>query len=92
MQNSSGGCASYEPTRGSPLLEHLNAAEVRMPRVTAFDVELLFIARQHDHEIAVIPVTWHYGEHSKVNPVTDTLQNLRDVLTVRLFGWMGKYA
>jgi lanosterol synthase len=28
MQNASGGCASYEPTRGSVLLEHLNAAEV----------------------------------------------------------------
>ncbi|KAH8731824.1 lanosterol synthase [Phaeosphaeriaceae sp. PMI808] len=28
MQNPSGGCASYEPTRGSILLEHLNAAEV----------------------------------------------------------------
>jgi lanosterol synthase len=28
MQNSSGGCASYEPTRGSELLEYLNAAEV----------------------------------------------------------------
>jgi lanosterol synthase len=28
MQNPSGGCASYEPTRGSVLLEHLNAAEV----------------------------------------------------------------
>ena len=28
MQNKSGGCASYEPTRGSELLEHLNAAEV----------------------------------------------------------------
>jgi lanosterol synthase len=28
MQNASGGCASYEPTRGSILLEHLNAAEV----------------------------------------------------------------
>ncbi|CAO2647397.1 Nn.00g083190.m01.CDS01 [Neocucurbitaria sp. VM-36] len=28
MQNPSGGCASYEPTRGSELLEHLNAAEV----------------------------------------------------------------
>jgi lanosterol synthase len=28
FQNSSGGCASYEPTRGSPLLEWLNAAEV----------------------------------------------------------------
>lgn len=28
MQNATGGCASYEPTRGSILLEHLNAAEV----------------------------------------------------------------
>ncbi|KAF2021085.1 terpene synthase [Aaosphaeria arxii CBS 175.79] len=28
MQNEGGGCASYEPTRGSELLEHLNAAEV----------------------------------------------------------------
>jgi lanosterol synthase len=28
MQNASGGCSSYEPTRGSELLEYLNAAEV----------------------------------------------------------------
>ncbi len=28
MQNPSGGFASYEPTRGSPYLEYLNAAEV----------------------------------------------------------------
>ncbi|KAF2113818.1 terpenoid cyclases/protein prenyltransferase alpha-alpha toroid [Lophiotrema nucula] len=28
MQNASGGCASYEPQRGSELLEWLNAAEV----------------------------------------------------------------
>lgn len=28
MQNASGGCASYEPTRGSVWLENLNAAEV----------------------------------------------------------------
>lgn len=69
-----------------------NAGEIRMPRVTAFDVELLFIARQQGHEIAVIPVTWHYGDQSKVNPVTDTLQNLRDVLMVRINGWMGRYA
>lgn len=72
-------------------LLYRNAGEVRMPRVTAFDVELLFIARQHGHEIAVIPVTWHYGDQSKVNPVTDTLQNLRDVLMVRINGWLGRY-
>lgn len=68
-----------------------HAGEVRSPRVTAFDVELLFIARMHGHEIAVIPVTWEYGDHSKVNPVTDTIQNLRDVLKVRLNGWLGHY-
>ena len=28
MQNASGGCSSYEPTRGSEYLEYLNAAEV----------------------------------------------------------------
>jgi dolichyl-phosphate beta-glucosyltransferase len=72
-------------------LLYRNAAELRMPRVTAFDVELLFIARQHDHRIAIIPVTWHYGDQSKVNPVTDTLQNLRDVLMVRVNGWLGRY-
>ena len=30
-------------------------------------------------------------DFGKVNPVTDTLQNVRDVLTVRLNGWLGKY-
>lgn len=68
-----------------------NASEVSIPRVTAFDVEILYIARRHGHRIAVIPVTWHYGEQSKVNPITDTLQNLRDVLMVRINGWLGKY-
>lgn len=67
------------------------AGEVHIPRVTAFDVELLFIARKHGFRIAVVPVTWHYGDQSKVNPITDTLQNLRDVLMVRLNGWMGRY-
>lgn len=72
-------------------LLYRDAGVVRMPRVTAFDVELLFIARQHGHDIAVIPVTWHYGDQSKVNPLTDTLQNVRDVLAVRINGWLGKY-
>lgn len=69
-----------------------DAAPVTVPRVTAFDVELLYIARLHDCQIAVIPITWTYGTNSKVNPIIDTLQNLRDVLLVRWHGWRGKYA
>lgn len=69
-----------------------NAGELTIPRVTAFDVELLFIARKHGHKIAVIPVTWQYGSHSKVNPITDTIQNLKDIISVRINGWRGLYA
>jgi glycosyltransferase involved in cell wall biosynthesis len=68
-----------------------HAGIVSIPRVTAFDVELLYIARKHGHRIAVIPVTWQYGTQSKVNPITDTLQNVRDVLLVRFNGWRGRY-
>ncbi|HEV2127269.1 MAG TPA: dolichyl-phosphate beta-glucosyltransferase [Thermomicrobiales bacterium] len=69
-----------------------NSEEVSHPRVTAFDVELLFIARQLGLAIAVIPVTWSYGTSSKVSPLRDTLQNLRDVVQVWLNGRRGLYA
>jgi glycosyltransferase involved in cell wall biosynthesis len=68
-----------------------NVDAVSRPRVTAFDVELLFIARRHQLKIAIIPITWTYGEYTKVNPITDTLQNVRDVLKVRWNGWRGRY-
>ncbi len=68
-----------------------DATVVQRPRVTAFDVELLYIAKRQNLGIAVIPITWTYGEHTKVNPLTDTLQNLRDVLEVRWNGWRGRY-
>lgn len=64
---------------------------VTNPRVTAFDVELLYIARHLGMRIDVIPVTWEYGTSSKVNPVRDTLQNLRDVAIVWLNRKRGRY-
>jgi len=70
---------------------YVETSVVARPRVTAFDVELLYIARKQGLRVEVIPVTWTYGAHSKINPVTDTLQNLRDLLTVRWNGWLGRY-
>ena len=61
------------------------------PRVTAFDVEILYIARRQDLRTAIVPITWHYGAQSKVNPIRDTIQNFRDVLAVRMNGWRGRY-
>ncbi len=68
-----------------------NASEVKQARVTAFDVELLYIARRLGLCIDVLPVTWSYGTSSKVNPIRDTLQNLRDVAQVWLNGRRGRY-
>jgi dolichyl-phosphate beta-glucosyltransferase len=65
--------------------------EVTQPRVTAFDVELLYIARKLGLRIDVLPVTWSYGTSSKVNPVRDTMQNLRDVAQVWVNGRRGLY-
>jgi glycosyltransferase involved in cell wall biosynthesis len=55
------------------------------PRVTAFDVELLAIARERDYRVCQVPVFWTYGEGSKVRPAWDTWHNMRDVMDV----WVG---
>lgn len=71
---------------------YTGSGEITRPRVTAFDVELLYIAKRLRFDIVVLPVSWTYGQHTKVNPVTDTLQNVRDVLVVRWHGWRGHYS
>ena len=61
------------------------------PRVTAFDVETLVIARRLGLRLCTIPVVWTYGEQSKVNPARDIWFNVTDVLKVRLNAWRGRY-
>ena len=61
------------------------------PRVTAFDVELLTIARLNQYRICPVPVVWRYGEGSKVRPARDTWHNVRDVLDVWIAAKRGRY-
>jgi dolichyl-phosphate beta-glucosyltransferase len=61
------------------------------PKVTAFDVELLVVARRLGLDIAIEPVTWTYGEQSKVNPIGDTLTNFSDVAHVKWNDLRGRY-
>jgi glycosyltransferase involved in cell wall biosynthesis len=68
-----------------------DAPRLRGAAVTAFDVELLFLARKRGYRIAEVPVEWHYGSETKVDPVRDSLRNLRDVLRVRLNDLRGYY-
>ncbi len=68
-----------------------DARTVQGAAVTAYDVELLFLARQQGYRIAEVPVIWHYGEETKVDPLRDSLRNLRDVVQVRTNAWRGRY-
>ena len=61
------------------------------PRVTAFDVELLTIARLNRYRVCPVPVVWRYGEGSKVRPARDTWHNVRDVLNVWIAEKRGLY-
>ncbi|HMQ32123.1 MAG TPA: glycosyltransferase [Chloroflexaceae bacterium] len=69
-----------------------DAPVLRGAAVTAYDVELLFLARKRGYSIAEVPVRWQYGTETKVSPVRDSLRNLRDVLTVRLNDARGRYS
>lgn len=66
--------------------------EIKHPYLGAFDVEILFLAKKLGYQIKEVPVTWHYAETQKLDPLKDSLRMARDVLTVRLNDWRGLYA
>jgi len=67
------------------------AGTVADSMVTAFDVEVLFLAQKIGYGIKEVPVEWHYFAESKVNPIKDSIRNFRDVCRVRLNDLRGVY-
>jgi glycosyltransferase involved in cell wall biosynthesis len=70
---------------------HQSPSRLTGPRVTAFDVEILFLARRYGLPIAEVPVIWTHVQGSKVRPGLDALRMFADVVTVRLNAIAGKY-
>lgn len=68
-----------------------DAPVIKGAAVTAFDVEILYLAVMRGYRVAEMPVLWHYGEETKVDPIRDALRNLRDIIRVRLFAMRGEY-
>ena len=50
----------------------------------AYDVEVLWRARQAGCKVAEVPVVWRHMEDSRVSPFRHSFQILRDVLAMRL--------
>lgn len=65
--------------------------QVKGALVTAFDVELLFIAKKRRLKIKEVPIIWHHVATSRVNPLKDSLRMLRDVIKIRLNDFRGVY-
>jgi glycosyltransferase involved in cell wall biosynthesis len=51
--------------------------------VTAFDVELLFIAKKHGYKIKEVPIIWHHVATTRVNPIKDSIKMFKDVIKIR---------
>jgi len=56
-----------------------------------FDLEILYVARKLKLKVAEVPVVWHHKEGTKVNPIKDSWEGLRDLVKVRINALQGKY-
>jgi hypothetical protein len=68
----------------------------RHPKITdaftgAFDVEVLFLARKKNFDIAEIPVLWKHRHSDRVAPIKDSFRMLRDIIKIRLADIAGHY-
>lgn len=57
----------------------------------AFDVELLFLAKKYNLQVAEVPIVWHHVKTTRVNPFKDSLRMFLDILKIRFYDFLGKY-
>ncbi|MFH1524139.1 MAG: dolichyl-phosphate beta-glucosyltransferase [Chloroflexota bacterium] len=57
----------------------------------SFDVELLYVARQHGYTITEIGIPWHHNPGSKVNVLRHSWGMFSDLLTIRRNARRGVY-
>lgn len=49
----------------------------------SFDVEALYLARKSNYKIDEVPVEWYNDDRSKVNPITDSISMLLEILRIK---------
>lgn len=56
-----------------------------------FDPEVLYIARLRGLNLIEVPINWYYMTESRVSPIRDTINMVREVLRIRQNGRRGVY-
>ncbi len=71
------------------------ATEVLFPLQTldgwGFDVEVLHVAQKRGYRIVEVPIPWYYKANTRIHPVRDSLDMLREVLKIRANSRRGMY-
>lgn len=57
----------------------------------AFDVEVLFIALRRGYRVVEVPVQWYYRANSRISPIRDAINMVREVLQIRRNWRQGQY-
>lgn len=56
-----------------------------------FDVEVLYIAQRKGLRLVEIPIHWYFQDDSRVRPMQDTINMVRELLRIRKMGRAGMY-
>jgi glycosyltransferase involved in cell wall biosynthesis len=56
-----------------------------------FDVEMLYLARKYGYRIKELGIDWYFDADTRVQPGTDTLDMLGEMLLMRLRDLQGRY-
>ncbi|NBO22898.1 glycosyltransferase family 2 protein, partial [bacterium] len=64
---------------------------VKYPKVTAFDVEFLVIAKNDKLKVKEVPVPWTYVPTKRVSAIRDSTLMLMEIIKIRLNDLFGKY-
>lgn len=96
FQDTQCGFKGFEGRAGKEIFGRLklygeDAPVLKKGAVTAFDVEVLFVAKKLGFGLKEVPVEWHYGQESKVSPMSDSAAMFMDVCRVRWNAWRGLY-
>lgn len=59
-----------------------DAPEIDVPKVTAFDTEILFVAKKLGYKVKSVPVEWQYVDTDRVSAWRDSIHNFLDVVKV----------
>ena len=73
---------------------HLHGADAKPVQgraITAFDVEVLYLAQRSGYRVEEIPVKWKCYRKGKLRPLSDSLHMLSDVIRIRRMASRGVY-